>query len=293
MPDFVLLDIMMPGMDGYEVCERLKEDPKTKNIPVIFVTAKDQEFDEAKGFEVGAVDYINKPVSPVIVKARVKTQLVVYDQQRELTRQVKEKTKQLDATQLEIIHKLGIAAEFKDNETGLHVIRMSRYCYLISKEFGFDDETSELLLKASPMHDVGKIGIPDHVLLKPGKLTKEEFEIIKTHCDIGNRIIGDSDSELLQVARVVAHQHHEKWNGRGYPQGLMGDDIDIYARITSVADVFDALTSRRPYKEPWELDRAVGLITEESGQQFDPMVVKAFLDTLPQIIEVRDENQND
>ncbi len=185
MPDIVLLDIMMPDMDGYEVCERLKNNPITSSIPVIFITAKDQEMDEAKGFEVGAVDYVTKPVSPLIVKARLRTQLALKDQNAELERQVILKTKEINETRLEIIKRLGIASEYRDCETGLHIERVSKIAYYIAKSYGFDDRHVLILMNAAPMHDIGKIGIPEEILLKPGKLTKEEFEVVKKHSEIG------------------------------------------------------------------------------------------------------------
>lgn len=291
VPDIILLDIMMPGMDGFEVCKALKEDPMTRNIPVIFVTAKDQDFDEAKGFEVGAVDYITKPVSPVIVKARVKSQLFIHDQQRELIRQVDERTKEINETRLATINMLGLASEYKDNETGEHIIRMSRYCYLIAKAYGFNDRDSDLLLHAAPMHDVGKVSLPDSILQKPGRLTSEEFDVIKTHCEVGRNILSSQKSELFSIASIVAIEHHEKFNGKGYPQGLVGEDINIFARIVTIADVFDALTSKRPYKDAWSIDKAVDLIKEEAGQHFDSNIVKAFVKALPAILKVKEENQ--
>jgi len=288
-PDIILLDIMMLGMDGYEVCERLKSNPITKEIPVIFVSAKDQEHDEAKGFELGAVDYITKPVSAVIVKARVSTQLRLYDQQIELERQVKEKTKELMETRVAIIEKLSSAAEYKDADTGLHVTRMSKYCYIIAKKYGFRNNEAELLLSAAPMHDVGKIGIPDHVLEKPGKLNDEEWEIMRTHSAIGKDILGEEEYPLLKLAGIVALEHHEKWNGKGYPNGIEGENIDINSRIVAVIDVFDALTSERPYKKAWEVERAVDVIKEDSGTHFDPKVVEAFIKSLPEILEIKNK----
>jgi putative two-component system response regulator len=287
-PDLILLDIMMPGMDGYEVCERLKANMETKNIPVIFVTAKNQIIDEARGFEVGAVDYITKPVSPPIVLARVKTQLDMYDQKRMLEVLVKDRTKELDETRLEIIRRLGKAAEYRDNETGMHVVRMSKYSQLIAKEIGLDDDQAELILNASPMHDIGKIGIADNVLLKPGRLTDEEFDEIKKHPNFGVEIMGNHTSELLKLANEAAQTHHEKWNGKGYPNGLKGEEIPLIGRIAAVADVFDALTSERPYKKAWTVEDAVGLIEKESGEQFDPRIVKAFVNILPEIIKIKD-----
>lgn len=288
-PDLVLLDIMMPGLDGYEVCERLKANPLTKNIPVIFVTAKDQELDEVRGLEVGAVDYINKPVNPGITKARIRTHLALSDQKKALQVEVALKTKEINETRLQIIKKLGQAAEYRDNDTGLHIERMSRYCYHMAKEYGFEEHEAELLLHASPMHDVGKIGVPDAVLRKPGKLDEEEWKHVLEHPRIGAEIIGDSDTELLITAKIVALQHHEKWNGKGYPLGLKEEQIHVLARVAAVADVFDALTTKRPYKEPWTVERAVALIESEKNEHFEPRAVEAFLRALPQILEVKEE----
>jgi len=285
-PDIILLDIMMPGIDGYEICRRLRSDPTTWRIPVIFISAKIGVEDEMKGLELGAVDYITKPISPPIVKARVKTHLALYDQNRELERKVRMRTAELHETRLEIIRRLGRAAEFKDNETGMHVIRMSHYARIIGKAIGMDDIEADLLLNAVPMHDVGKIGIPDKVLLKPGKLDNDEWTLMQKHAEFGAMIIGEHHSKLLQMARVVALTHHEKWNGKGYPHGLAGEDIPLVGRITAVADVFDALTSKRPYKEAWPVDKAVELIRSEAGQHFDPRLVEAFLASIDQVLEI-------
>jgi len=288
-PDLILLDIMMPGMDGYEVCRRLKDDPRTKNIPVIFVTAKSDVKDETHGFELGAVDYITKPVSPPIVLARVHAQLALYDQNRELEEKVKQRTAELNETRAEIIQRLGRAAEFKDNETGMHVIRMSHYSRIIAKAIGFDDTEADLLLDAAPMHDLGKIGIPDNVLLKPGKLDADEWDLMKKHPEFGAEILGEHESKLLHMARIVALTHHEKWNGQGYPSGLAGEDIPLVGRIVAIADVFDALTTERPYKDAWPVEKAVNLIKEEAGQHFDPALASAFLDNLPEILNVKEK----
>jgi len=288
-PDLILLDIMMPGMDGYEVCRRLKTDPRTKNIPVIFVTAKGEVDDEAHGFELGAVDYITKPVSPPIVHARVQAQLALYDQNRTLEGKVQERTSELNESRQEIIKRLGRAAEFKDNETGMHVIRMSHYSRIIAKAIGLDDTEADVLLNAAPMHDIGKIGIPDKVLLKPGKLDDDEWALMRKHPEFGANIIGEHDSELLKMSRVVALTHHEKWNGKGYPNGIAGEDIPLVGRIVAIADVFDALTTERPYKEAWPVGKAINLIKEESGQHFDPKLASAFLDSGSQILEIKEK----
>lgn len=275
-PQLILLDVMMPGTTGHEVCVRLKADPRTEAIPVIFVTALSNPEDEALGFELGAVDYISKPVSAPIVRARVRTHLSLV--RADVLRQ----------TRLNIVQALGMAAEYKDNETGLHVIRMSHFSRIIALEAGFSAEDAEELLHAAPMHDVGKIGIPDAILQKPGKLDADEWAIMQQHPDIGARIIGEHDASMLQMARRIALGHHEKWDGSGYPAGLAGTDIPIEARIIAIADVFDALTSVRPYKRAWSVDEAVALIREQSGKHFDPQLVNCFLARLDEIIEIRD-----
>jgi putative two-component system response regulator len=288
-PDMILLDIMMPGMDGFEVCRQLKEDFTTRHIPVIFITAKIGIEDEIHGFELGAVDYITKPISPPVVMARVRTQLELYDQNRVLDQRVREQTAQLHETRLRIIQRLGRAAEYKDNETGLHVIRMSHYSRFLGEAIGMSEAEAELLLNAAPMHDIGKIGIPDRILQKPGKLDAEEWAIMQTHSQIGADILGDAgDSDLLEMARIVALTHHEKWDGSGYPNGLVGESIPRVGRIVAIADVFDALTSVRPYKKAWPVEEAVALLRDGAGSHFDPRLVPPFLEVLPRMLEIKD-----
>ena len=274
-PDLVLLDIMMPHMDGYAVCCALKADAATASIPVIFITALDDSQDETAGFDVGAVDYITKPVSPPVVRARVRTHLslVRMDELRE--------------TRLQIVQRLGRAAEYKDNETGLHVIRMSHFSQLLALAAGCSPAWAEDLLNAAPMHDVGKIGIPDAVLRKPGPLDADEWATMRRHPEIGAEIIGEHPSGVLQLAREIALAHHEKWDGSGYPRGLAGEAIPLSARIVAIADVFDALTTRRPYKEPWPVQEAMSHIAAQAGKHFDPALVALFAPLLPQLLEIR------
>ena len=286
-PDIILLDIMMPEMDGYEVCRRLKENPATQKIPIIFVTAMSEAEDEKRGLDLGAVDYITKPINPAIVVARVRTHLALYDQTRELEKKVQERTLELHSTRLEIIRRLGRAAEYKDNETGLHVIRMGHYSRLIATHINANEEWVECLFNAAPMHDIGKIGIPDANLLNPNKLSDEEWEMMRKHPEFGAEIIGDNDSELLKMAKEIALNHHEKWDGSGYPQGLKGENIPLTARIIAIADVFDALTTKRPYKEAWSVERAISFIDEKSGSHFDPELVIAFHKALPEILKIK------
>jgi putative two-component system response regulator len=276
IPDLILLDVMMPQMTGYQVCETLKADNSLKHIPVIFVTALDDQDDEAKGLNLGAVDYIAKPISAAVVRARVKTHLSLV-QADELRR-----------TRLQIIQRLGRAAEYKDNETGMHVMRMSHYSRIIAKGYGFSEIEAENLFNAAPMHDIGKIGIPDSIMLKPGKLTKEEFAVMQQHPEIGAEILGESDSDLIELAKVVSLTHHEKWDGSGYPKGLKGQNIPIEGRIVALADVFDALTSVRPYKDAWPLDKTLAFIDEQTGKHFDPEVVTVFNSKLDELLVVKE-----
>lgn len=276
LPSLILLDVMMPDITGHSVCKQLKEDPNTKHIPIIFVTALSDDVDEVMGLELGAVDYITKPVSASIVKARVKTHLslVQADELRE--------------SRLKIIQTLGKASEYKDNETGMHVLRMSHYAKIIATSYGFGDLQVDNLFNAAPMHDIGKIGIPDSILLKPGRLTDDEMTIMKRHSEIGAEIIGDCDSEILTLAKSIALSHHEKWDGSGYPKGLSQEEIPIEGRIVAVADVFDALTSKRPYKDAWPIEDAINYIKENSGKHFDPNIVDLFLENIDSIIEIKE-----
>lgn len=288
--DMVLLDIMMPGMDGYTVCKILKNDPVTAHIPVIFVTAMSEEVNEEKGLADGAVDYITKPLKPAITLARIRTHLAMHDQNRLLEQKVRERTAELEESRLAIVRQLGRAAEYKDNETGTHVVRVGHVARLIAESMsGGSTPWTELMFVASPMHDIGKIGIPDRLLLKPGKLEEEEWAVVKQHSEIGGKIIGEHASDLLQLAKEIALTHHERWDGKGYPKGLKGDAIPLSGRIVAVADVFDALTSVRPYKEAWSVEKSVAFIENESGHFFDPKVVDHFKRVLPQILQIKEE----
>lgn len=292
-PDIILLDIMMPGMDGYEVCQHLKNDPLTARIPVIFITAKSEVEDEKKGFEYGAVDYITKPVSPPLVQARVNTQLALYDQNRELEKKVRLRTEELASTRLEIIQRLGRAAEYKDNETGLHVIRMSHYSRLIAESISEDETWIDLVFNAAPMHDIGKIGIPDSILLKSGKLTDDEWDIMRQHPVYGTEILGEHESPLLNMARQISLTHHEKWDGSGYPAGLKEEEIPLEGRIVAIADVFDALTTERPYKKAWSVEDAVKMIDENSGKHFDPGLVPRMHEMMPEFLDIKERYEEE
>lgn len=274
--DLILLDIMMPEMTGFEVCERLKSQAETAHIPVIFVTALRDSIDEENGFALGGVDYIVKPVVPAIVRARVKTHLSLV------------KIDRLRETQIDLIQRLGRAAEYKDNETGMHVQRMSHYTKLLAMAAGMDEEQADELRMAATMHDIGKIAIPDNILLKPGKLDPEEFTHMKRHAEIGASILEQPRSSLVALARTIAITHHEKWDGSGYPNGLAGEEIPIEGRLAAVADVFDALTSERPYKKAWSVEEAVDFLQSQAGKHFDPVLVPMFVDLLPQVLTIKE-----
>ncbi|MDX5364668.1 MAG: response regulator [Pseudazoarcus pumilus] len=274
-PDLILLDVMMPGLTGFEVCERLQTDPVTASIPVIFVTALGDSVDETRGFDAGGVDYLTKPVSPSVVRARIRNHLRLV------------RVEELRATRLAIVQCLGVAAEYKDDETGQHVIRMSHYARLLALAAGLGEAAADDILNAAPMHDVGKIGIPDAILRKPGKLDPDEWKVMASHVEIGARIIGEHASGLLAMARRIALGHHEKWDGSGYPNALAGEEIPLEARIVAIADVFDALTSERPYKRAWPVEEAVTFIRDQAGRHFDPHLVELFLGVLPEIEAVR------
>jgi putative two-component system response regulator len=315
LPDLILLDIMMPGMDGYEVCRRLKADPLTAEIPVIFLTAKTQVEDEQKGFDAGCVDYITKPVSPPIVLARVKTHLMMKgvkdflrDQNAFLESEVERRTREVQVIQDVTIMAMCSLAETRDNETGNHIRRTQRYVKALAGRLQghlkfssfLTDENIELLYKSAPLHDIGKVGIPDRILLKPGKLTDEEFEVMKTHTTLGRDAIAAAEAKLetpssfLRLAREIAYSHQEKWDGSGYPEGLAGEQIPISARLMAVADVYDALISARPYKQPWAHEQAVEQIRRGANQHFDPDVVAAFVEVADAFREIaerfRDEH---
>ena len=300
LPDLILLDIQMPGMDGYEVCRTLKKNPGTRKIPVIFVTALSSVQEEEKGFAAGGVDYIIKPVSPSIVRQRVKTHMALYDQNRILEEKVAHRTQQLENALLQIkdnsletIHILSKAAEYRDEDTASHIYRMSSYCAAIARKMGLPEKTVESILYAAPMHDVGKIGIPDSILLKPGSLTDDEFAVMKQHTVIGAKILENSKTDFIRLGETIALTHHEWWNGTGYPQGLKGKDIPLEGRIIAVADVFDALTTKRPYKEPFSLDVSFQIIAESRGIQFDPDAVDAFFSIKSDILQIRQKYKDD
>ena len=296
-PDLILLDIMMPGLSGYQVCEQLKQDPATRDIPIIFLTAMAATEDETRGLELGAVDFITKPVNPPIVLARVATQLqlkvaadVLRDQKSWLEAEVQRRTHDLIAIQDVTIQMMAGLAETRDSETGNHIRRTQHYVKALAQQlrshprYGsqLDDRTIDLLFRSAPLHDIGKVGIPDRILLKPGRFTPEEFAIMQTHTTLGRDAIATAERQLgvevdfLRLAKEIAYSHQEKWDGSGYPQGLAGEAIPLSARLMALADVYDALISRRIYKEAMSQADAVAIIEEGRGRHFDPDVVEAF-----------------
>ena len=299
LPDLVLLDIMMPGLDGYEVCRRLKATAATRDIPVIFLTARSDPDDERMGLALGAVDYITKPISPPILLARVNTHLALKatadflrDKSAYLEREVALRTLEVQAIQDVTIMAMTSLAETRDNETGNHIRRTQLYVKALAErlrnhprfEAVLNERMIELLYKSAPLHDIGKIGIPDSILLKPGKLTVEEFEVMKTHTTLGRKAIEDAERRLgmrvafLSVSKEIAYSHQEKWDGSGYPQGLAGDQIPVSARLMAVADVYDALINKRVYKAAFSHDQTCSTIVKGKGTHFDPDMVDAFVD---------------
>jgi len=295
-PELVLLDINMPYLDGYDVMEQLKKIEMNSYIPVLILTAQQDEETRLRSLAAGAQDFLTKPFNKVETLTRIRNLLTVRilhnevrDQNLILERKVQQRTMELHDTRLEIIRRLGQAAEYRDNETGDHIIRMSKMCAVLGAKTGMDSRQTELLLNTSPMHDVGKIGIPDRILLKPGKLEADEWEIMTRHTTIGAKLLDGYDSILMISARDIALTHHEKWNGKGYPQGLKGEEIPLEGRIAGLIDVFDALTSKRPYKDPYPVDFACDIIRKERGQHFDPDLTDLFLDNLPEFVTIKDE----
>lgn len=295
-PDLILLDVMMPEMDGFEVCRILHDDPDTAEIPIIFLTAMDDPDMKAKGFQEGAVDYITKPFHAAEVKARVRIHLSLLLARRKLANQnvllehrVEERTRELDLNYRETVLRLGMAAEYRDNDTGQHIRRIREYTALLARKGGaYTAKEAEDMGLAATMHDIGKIGIPDAILLKPGKLDAEEWRIMKTHAKIGADILANSNSSLLDLSSSIALCHHERWDGTGYPHGLCGEAIPLPGRIVCLVDVFDALTSDRPYKNAWTVEEAAAVIKKDSGSHFDPHLASVFLEHISEIKAIHD-----
>jgi putative two-component system response regulator len=296
-PDLVLLDLHMPHLDGYQVMAQLQALGDPLLPPIVILTAEFGRASLLKALEAGARDYLGKPLDRAELVMRVRNILeaqlahrMAHDQQLALAAMVRARTEQLNQGRMQAVRCLGRAAEYRDNETGLHVVRMSECSALLARGMGWSEADCELMLHASTMHDVGKIGIPDAILLKPGALTPAEWSVMKRHADIGGHILAEGDSELLQLARLIATSHHEKWDGSGYPAGLAGAAIPQAGRIVAVADVFDALTSVRPYKPAWPVAAAVAHIAAQSGSHFDPQVVAQFLRLQAEILAIRERH---
>ncbi len=315
-PDIILLDIMMPKVDGLEILEGIRNDALLKHIPVIILTGSTDQPTKQKALELGATDFLAKPVDPSDLIPRVRNALLTKAHQDQiqahaqtLEEEVRLRTEELAQSRLDVIYSLGRAAEFRDNETGQHVIRVGRYVGIIARGLDLDEAMVELLEHASPLHDVGKIGIPDSILLKPGKLSPEEFETMQKHCQLGRKvfrnltdseqrqylahaelgaqIIGNTGSELLDMAASIASSHHEKWDGSGYPLALAGEDIPLEGRITAIADVFDALSSKRPYKPAFPRDKCFAILEEGRGTHFDPRILDVFFSYSKEITKVQ------
>lgn len=298
-PNLILLDIKMPNMNGFEVSRRLKNDSSTQAIPIIFISAMHETKDKLNAFRAGGQDYMTKPFANEEVIARVRTHLELYDYQQNLEQKIQEGTheiqllnNEIEETQGEIIAMLGATIEERSNEAGQHVVRVAEYAHLLAKFYGVDKETCELIRKASPMHDIGKVAIPDNILNKPGALTIEERGVIQTHTQKGYDILKGSTRSILQMAAIIAYQHHEKWDGTGYPQGLKGDEIHVAGRICAVADVFDALGNDRVYKAAWPLEQILDYFKEERGKSFEPKLIDLFFQNLDAFLAIRDKIQD-
>jgi putative two-component system response regulator len=305
--DLILLDVMMPGMDGFEVTHRVRQDDKYRLLPIILVTALHETEDRVKGIEAGCDDFISKPFDKLELLARVKSLLTVKayndlksNYQKELESEVTRRTGELKiafekikAASLDTIYRLSMASEYKDEDTGAHIKRMSRYCAAVARRMGLDENTIETILYAAPMHDLGKIGIPDVILLKPARLDRVEWEIMKLHTVIGAKILKGSDAEFIRLGETIALSHHEKWDGSGYPNGLKGTDIPLAGRITAIADVFDALMTKRPYKEPFPWEKSLAIIRAGKGSHFDPDVIDAFFAIQDEILVIKEQCDKD
>jgi putative two-component system response regulator len=300
IPDLLIVDYMMPPPDGLEFIKRFRERSINADIPVLMITADHEKETRYAALDTGANDFLTKPIDNAEFRARMRNMLALRRSQKSLAdratwlaEKVAEATEEILDREHEMITRLSRAAEFRDPETGAHIQRMSNYSRLIAEQLGLSGEDQALILRAAPMHDVGKIAIPDHILLKPGRLDDEELVIMRTHAEKGYEILKDSKSSLLDTAALIAMTHHEKWDGTGYPRGLSGEDIPMFGRIVAVADVFDALTTERPYKKAWEVERATQFLKDGMDNHFDSRVVQAFLDRLEDALIIRDSFQDE
>ena len=294
--DLILLDIMMPEMDGYEVCRRIKSRTVANEIPIIFITAKTDEASLLEAFDAGGQDYVTKPFNAPELMARVKTHLKLkaFEDSQQVVidnalAELKNLNKEIVETQKEVIFTMGSIGETRSKETGLHVKRVAEYSRLLASMSGLNEVEADMIAMASPMHDIGKVGIPDAILNKKGRLTDEEFEVMKTHAVLGYDMLKHSDRMLMRTAAIIALEHHEKWDGTGYPSASSEEAIHIYGRITALADVFDALGSERCYKKAWEDENIFELLREQSGKHFDPNLISVFFDNIGKFFEVREK----
>jgi putative two-component system response regulator len=293
-PDLICLDIRMPELNGFQVMGQLKIIHKQRFLPILVLTSEEDRETRLRALESGAKDFLPKPFDKLEVLMRIRNLLeasllnkTVSQQKDILEETVRIRTQELKDTQLEVVHRLARAAEHRDNETGAHIIRMAHFAMALGRAAGMSEEESDVLFHATPMHDVGKLGIPDRILLKPGKLDPEEWEIMKQHTVLGAQLLSNSHSPVLQMGEVIALTHHEKWDGSGYPNRIAGEDIPIVGRICAIADVFDALSSKRCYKDPWPLDKTLKEIHSLMGKQFDPHLVDLFQELLPVITDIQ------
>ncbi|MCK4841589.1 MAG: response regulator [Methylococcales bacterium] len=294
--ELIIVDYMMPEMNGIDFITQFRQSEENIEIPILMVTANDQLDVRYQALKSGATDFLNKPIDKSEFSIRVTNLLALRSSQKKLAEQanwlkneVTKATQEIRNREQEIIYRLTKATEYRDPETGGHIKRMAHYSYQIAMQLGMSTEEQSLIFKAAPMHDIGKVGIPDSILLKPGELDYAEFEIMKEHAQYGYNILNDSPSQLMQIGAEIALSHHEKYDGSGYPNGLKGDDISIYGRIVAVADVFDALTSERPYKKPWAIEEAICFLTENEGKHFDRACVQAFLKDIDVILDIKDK----
>jgi len=296
-PDLIVLDLIMPQLDGFQVMQQMQQFRESHYLPILVLSSDKSSDTRLRALQSGATDLLNKPYENVEILFRIKNMvemrilhMQVEDQNRSLELKVQDRTKELRESQLDIIRRLAQAAEFRDNETGIHIIRMSQYCAKFAAALGMDPQQCDLILTASPLHDIGKIGIPDSILLKPDKLTPEEFETMKTHTVIGAKLLAGSNSPIMKMAQQIALTHHEKWDGTGYPHQLKGKQIPLVGQLCSICDVFDALTSARPYKKAWSTDEAVSEIIKQKDRQFNPQLVDRFVSILPEIEVIKAKN---